>query len=1146
MFEEATTGVLGWHPGEHWMQSKLDVAQAVRFAYTAVRDHLPLQHRTFHTSNIAFVPLTTLDSDGRPWVSLIASKDGKVGFVQSPSEIELIINGDVWDGDPARKNLEKGKGKLVAGLGIEWATRRRNKFAGVIRDVEWDENGKMRLDMKVTQTLGNCPKYINVRTVGSSSTAPHVVYNKTDLGPEERLPDELIDFIHRADTIFIGTTYVADQKHEETFPSHVGTNHRGGRAGFVRVRKDGLTLVLPDYSGNRFYNSLGNVHATPLAGITILDFVTGNMLYVTGRAQNVFDQSAREIMDRTDLLTLVTTTGYTFVKNAMPVRQIPGTPVVPSPYSPPVRYLVEEKPSAKVDSGTTLLLERIQLHSPDLATFSFAPSTPVEVKPGQAAIIDMTSFIGKREYAHMARQAGEEKLLNDDGIRTWTVSGQSPTGAVQLTIREKQGGYVTSRLFTIAKKMEQMMPGLLEDTRPVGMQVSLVGVDGDFILPLEGKKLLWVAGGVGITPFLAMLKGTARTEEKWDVVLALATRRVDVEAFGRLVSDALTEAHSASLNLRVVIYSNGLRSDFPVDFGTSPDGSKVPVTIRSSRITKEDLATEGMDAEGREVYVCGPLEMEELVVLGLQEVGIDPRSQTKTRGVLSDDWDCLAVNCEIVNWQYYPGITSVPKVRRSILLPAYHGVDYIIEFEDILDKIADTNMVDTEWDDLRDMIKYKLVQNALEFISDAEQTAATAPPPPSSDAPFVPLTDSSDLMSTDGPLPPDAPPPPSPSPPYLVSPLATLDLQPSTPMGLVIAPFPARPNLELHGAGLNGNGAVWDTSSGRALPAKLDTEETKEELGRIFAYLHDFDSAPPFTVQRLVELVVKPRGHYKNVGKYLRALERTLLVTSTHKDYPLDTYALEAPNGTQPAIGRSASSRASTPAPLDIARSPLFTPIPFLHRPAPGSNHRSLSRSPPPTSPRAPLPGDAPGDANMAGVPTITPEDSIPALGLVDELDDPRPGHLSDHPTALSSVTQLPPESLGDRFVSVGQATGQGQPETGNGAEGGLNVPQSNSEPVQPPPQTQPTVREAEGYVRASSPEPSPTRILAEEAREHGLEAIAGAKPTEGSPKSEAAKDAAKEEPLAGTTEQGSEDKKSGERQMSVDEPDENKENVPS
>ncbi|CAE6493238.1 unnamed protein product [Rhizoctonia solani] len=455
------------------------------------------------------------------------------------------------------------------------------------------------------------------------------------------------------------------------------------------------------------------------------------------------------------------------------------------------------------------------------------------------------------------------------------------------------------------------------------------------------------------------------------------------------------------------------------------------------------------------------------------------------------------------------------------------------EFEAILDKIAETNMVDSEWDVLRDMFKYKLIQNIIEFIKCAEQAATTVPPPPASDTPFVPLTDSSELMTTDGPLPPDAPPPPSPSPPYLVSPLATLDLQPSTPLGLVIAPFPARPDLELHGAGLNGNGAVWDTSSGRALPAKLNAGEAKEELGRIFAYLHDFDSAPPFTVQRLAELVVKPRGHYKSVGKYIRALERTLLVTSTHKDYPLDTYALETQNGTQPVVGGagSVSSRASTPGPLDVARSPLFTPIPFLHRPAPNS-HRSLSRSPPPTSPRVPLPGDATGDANLAGI-TIPPEDSIPALGLVDELDDPRPGHLSDHPTALSSVTQLPPESatsLGDRFVSTGVTVVESQ--SAAATEGGLATARSNVEPAQPA-QTQPTTQEAEGYVRASTPEPSPTRALAEEARERDLAAAASAKPAEGGPK-----------PESSSTGKGGEGKK--ENGMSVDEPDEDKENVPS
>lgn len=43
-------------------------------------------------------------------------------------------------------------------------------------------------------------------------------------------------------------------------------------------------------------------------------------------------------------------------------------------------------------------------------------------------------------------------------------------------------------------------------------------------------------------------------------------------------------------------------------------------------------------------------------------------------------------------------------------------------------------------------------------------------------------------------------------------------------------------------------------------------------------------------------------------------------------------------------------------------------------------------------------------------------------MGLVDELDDPSPGHLSDHPQALSSTTTVvetkkPVASLGDRFV---------------------------------------------------------------------------------------------------------------------------------
>jgi serine/threonine-protein phosphatase 4 regulatory subunit 2 len=63
------------------------------------------------------------------------------------------------------------------------------------------------------------------------------------------------------------------------------------------------------------------------------------------------------------------------------------------------------------------------------------------------------------------------------------------------------------------------------------------------------------------------------------------------------------------------------------------------------------------------------------------------------------------------------------------------------------------------------------------------------------------------------------------------------------------------------------------------------------------------------------------------------------------------------------------------------------------------------------------------------------------ALGLVDELDDPGPGHMSDQPTAISSVTSMEglphPRlflgSLEQRFVKaedVMDTTSNGQAES--------------------------------------------------------------------------------------------------------------------
>src|SRR3546814_14766932 len=64
-------------------------------------------------------------------------------------------------------------------------------------------------------------------------------------------------------------------------------SHRGGRPGFVRVTEDDgrSVLTIPDFSGNQFFNTLGNIAINPRAGLLFVDFATGDLLTLTGRSE---------------------------------------------------------------------------------------------------------------------------------------------------------------------------------------------------------------------------------------------------------------------------------------------------------------------------------------------------------------------------------------------------------------------------------------------------------------------------------------------------------------------------------------------------------------------------------------------------------------------------------------------------------------------------------------------------------------------------------------------------------------------------------------------------------------------------------------------------------------------------------------------
>src|SRR5581483_5661266 len=57
---------------------------------------------------------------------------------------------------------------------------------------------------------------------------------------------------------------------------------------------DPRTFVAPDYRGNLFFNTLGNLAVDARAGLLFIDFERGDLLYVAARAEIIWNDQALE------------------------------------------------------------------------------------------------------------------------------------------------------------------------------------------------------------------------------------------------------------------------------------------------------------------------------------------------------------------------------------------------------------------------------------------------------------------------------------------------------------------------------------------------------------------------------------------------------------------------------------------------------------------------------------------------------------------------------------------------------------------------------------------------------------------------------------------------------------------------------------
>ena len=258
-----------FHEGEIAIQRRYGVTDRIgAFARHAVRDHLTEQHRAFFPM-LPFVVLGSVDPDGRPWASILG---GPAGFLSTPDERHLRVAVRPVQGDPLERSLRPGA--RIGGLGIQFETRRRNRFTARIAEV--DGAG---FTLAIDQSFGNCPQYILARApAGATVTRCALPERLAGLDEEARA------MIRTADTFFVATAAPADGD----LRHGADVSHRGGKPGFVRVDADG-TLAIPDFAGNRHFNTLGNLLLNPRAGLVFADFASGDMLLLTGTAEIDFD-----------------------------------------------------------------------------------------------------------------------------------------------------------------------------------------------------------------------------------------------------------------------------------------------------------------------------------------------------------------------------------------------------------------------------------------------------------------------------------------------------------------------------------------------------------------------------------------------------------------------------------------------------------------------------------------------------------------------------------------------------------------------------------------------------------------------------------------------------------------------------------------
>ncbi|MGI9478170.1 MAG: pyridoxamine 5'-phosphate oxidase family protein [Hyphomicrobiaceae bacterium] len=565
-----TVGDSPFHAGEQELQARIGKREHLeRIGRRVIRKHMPDQHRTFF-EKLPFLIIGGVDAAGWPWASLAS---GQPGFVRSPDARTLQIDGHFAAGDPLCGAFQLGA--RVGLLGMEPATRRRNRMNGHL--VEVTGTG---FSVVVDQSFGNCPQYIQTRSVkfirdpgqrsvgrGSSKFA--------GLNKPAR------DLIRSANTFFVASFARSDT---ENGIGDVDVSHRGGRAGFVKV--DGDTLTIPDYPGNQHFNTLGNFLVNPKAGLTFVDFETGDMLALTGTVELVWESNAEvEAFKGAERAWRFTLDHGVHLEDALPFRapteEYSANSLLTGDWQQTAATLAAQ---AKRDAWRPYRLTRVEDESADIRSFYLQPADGDGVLP-----FDAGQFLTIRTQLDEAAEPV---------VRIYTVSSAPGDEGYRISVKREPHGRVSRHLH------DSLKPGdVIEAKAPSG---------GFSIDASETRPAVLVAGGVGITPMISMARHVAteglRTRHLRPLTILHAAKTIEQRAFAANFED-LQQVTGGKIRYFSFISQPTPEEKPGVDFNGS------------GRITAAALR-QVLALDDYDFYLCGPAPFMQALYDALRSLGV--------------------------------------------------------------------------------------------------------------------------------------------------------------------------------------------------------------------------------------------------------------------------------------------------------------------------------------------------------------------------------------------------------------------------------------------------------------------------------------------------------------------------------------------